>query len=307
MITAAMLIIGSLLLVNQQLNIGQFIAAEIVIITIIASVEKLIGNLDSVYDVLTSVDKIAKITDKPVEKTGTYTLPEEKEGLSIEARQLGFAYADEKYVFQNINFQVQAGQTICITGKEGSGKSTLLKLLSGSYQGFSGSLLLNGLPVGNYELSSLRKQTGILLSQQDIFHGTLLENISMGNPNIDMQQVIRLFNEVGLAEFIGTQEDGFDTLLDPTGKRLSRNVISKILLVRALVGQPRLLLLEEPWTQIEEPYRSQIIRLLLKDYPNTTILVVSNDPEFCNLSDQVIDVKADGCIIKKNKGTDHEK
>lgn len=302
-----MLIIGSMLLVNQQLNIGQFIAAEIVIISIIASVEKLIGNLDSVYDVLTSVDKIAKITDKPVEKSGTYALPEEKEGLSIEANELGFAYVDEKYVIKHINFKVNAGQTICITGKEGSGKSTLLKLLSGSYQGFTGSLLLNGLPVGNYELSSLRKQTGILLSQQDIFHGTLLENISMGHPNIDMQQVIRLFHEVGLAEFLSTQEDGFDTLLDPAGKRLSRNVISKILLVRALVGQPRLLLLEEPWTQIEEPYRSQIIRLLLKDYPNTTILVVSNDPEFGNLSDQVIDVKADGCIIKKNKGTDHEK
>jgi ATP-binding cassette, subfamily B, bacterial len=307
LITAAMLIIGSMLLVNQQLNIGQFIAAEIVIISIIASVEKLIGNLDSVYDVLTSVDKIAKITDKPVEKSGTYILPEEKEGLSIEAHQLGFAYVDEKYVIQHISFKVNAGQTVCITGKEGSGKSTLLKLLSGSYQGFTGSLLLNGLPVGNYELSSLRKQTGILLSQQDIFHGTLLENISMGNPEIDMQQVIRLFNEVGLAGFLSTQEDGFDTLLDPTGKRLSRNVISKILLVRALVGQPRLLLLEEPWTQIEEPYRSQIIRLLLKDYPNTTILVVSNDPEFGNLSDQVIDVKADGCIIKMNKGADHEK
>jgi len=307
LITAAMLIIGSILLVDQQLNIGQFIAAEIVIITIIASVEKLIGNLDSVYDVLTSVDKIAKITDKPVEKTGTYPLPEEKKGLSIEAGQLGFAYVDEKYVFQNINFKVNAGETVCITGKEGSGKSTLLKILSGSYQGFTGSLLLNGLPVGNYELSSLRKQTGILLNQQDIFHGSLMENISMGNPDIDMQQVIRLFHEVGLTDFLSSLEDGFDTSLDPTGKRLSRNVISKILLVRALVGQPRLLLLEEPWTQIEEPYRSQIIRLLLKDYPDTTILVVSNDHEFSQLCDQVIDVKADGCIIKKNKGTEHEK
>jgi len=306
LITAAMLIIGSLLLVNQQLNIGQFIAAEIVIISVIASVEKLIGNLDSVYDVLTSVDKIAKITDKPVETSGTYILPEKKEGLSIEAGNVCFAYTDEKYVLQNISFRINAGETVCITGKEGSGKSTLLKIVSGSYQGFEGSLLLNDLPVGNYELKSLRQQTGILLSQQDIFHGSLLDNITMGQPGIDLQQIIHLFKETGLTEFLGTLPEGFDTWLDPTGKRLSRNVINKILLVRALVGQPRLLLLEEPWTYIEEPYRSQIIRLLLKEYPNTTILVVSNDPEFTRLCDKVIDVKNEGCIIKQNKTTDHD-
>jgi ABC-type transport system involved in cytochrome bd biosynthesis fused ATPase/permease subunit len=129
----------------------------------------------------------------------------------------------------------------------------------------------------------------------------------MGQPGIDMQQVINLFNQVGLAGFLDSLPQGFDTWLDPTGKRLPRNVINKILLVRAMVGEPRLLLLEEPWTQIEEPYRSQIIRLLLKDYPETTILVVSNDAEFARLSDKVIDVLNDGCIIKNNKTTDHEK
>ncbi|HPN60096.1 MAG TPA: ABC transporter ATP-binding protein, partial [Chitinophagaceae bacterium] len=306
LITASMLIIGSLLLVNQQLNIGQFIAAEIVIISIIASVEKLIGNLDSVYDVLTSVDKIAKITDKPVETSGSYILPEKREGLSVEAEKVSFAYDDEKYVLKDASFRIDAGETVCITGKEGSGKSTLLKLVSGSYQGFEGSLLLNRLPVGNYELKSLREQTGILLNQQDIFHGSLLENITMGQPGIDLQQVIRLFGEVGLANFLGTLPQGFDTWLDPTGKRLSRNVVNKILLVRALVGQPRLLLLEEPWTHIEEPFRSRIIRLLLNDYPHTTILVVSADPEFTSRCSKVIDVNCDGCIVKTNKSSNHE-
>lgn len=306
LITAAMLIIGSLLLVNQQLNIGQFIAAEIVIITIISSVEKLIGNLDSVYDVLTSVDKIAKITEKPVETYGSYVLPAEKKGITIEAKELTFGYDEQYNVLQHINFRIQAGETVCITGNEGSGKSTLLKLITGSYQDFDGALLLNELPIGNYELSSLREKTGILLSQQDIFHGTLLENITMGNTEIDTEQVIRLFTAVGLTGFLSTQKEGFDAWLDPTGKRLSKNVISKILLVRALVGEPRLLLLEEPWTNIEEPYRRQMIHLLLNEYPQTTILVVSNDPEFAAQCDQVIEVKGNGCYIKKQKKADNE-
>ena len=128
----------------------------------------------------------------------------------------------------------------------------------------------------------------------------------MGQPGIDVQQIIRLFKETGLADFLSSLPEGFDTWLDPTGKRLSRNVVNKILLVRALVGQPRLLLLEEPWTHIEEPYRSQIIRLLLEDYPNTTILVVSNDSEFTSRCSKVIDVNNDGCIVKTNNLTNHE-
>ena len=289
-ITAAMLIVGSILLVNQQLNIGQFIAAEIIIITIIASVEKLIGNLDSVYDVLTSVEKIGKLTDKPLEENGSYLLPESEKGISVEVKNLSFGYTDQQKILNNISFAIQPGETVCITGREGSGKSTLLKLVSGSYKEFEGALLINEVPVGNYELASLRSQTGILLNELDIFHGTLLENISMGNTEIDVQKIIPLFREVGLHSFLASQKDGFDTWLDPTGKRLSRNVIQKILLVRALAGNPKLLLLEEPWLGIEQPYQDQIKKILLNNFPGTTILIVSNDSEFAAQCDKTIDV-----------------
>lgn len=299
LITAAMLIIGSLLLVNQQLNIGQFIAAEIVIITVIASVEKLIGNLDSVYDVLTSVEKIGKLTDKPVEQNGSYILPETEKGLSVEAKDLGFSYDDRQYILRHLDFRIEPGENVCITGKEGSGKSTLLKLLCGAYQEFDGALLLDGIPSGNYQLSALRAQTGILLSQQEIFHGTLLENITMGNTAIDQRQIVRLFEQVGLTDFLASQKDGFDTWLDPTGKRLPGNVINKILLVRALVGKPRLLLLEDPWAGLEEPFRSRIQDLLLREYPETTMIVSTNDTSFADRCDQVISILAEGCEVKK--------
>ena len=103
----------------------------------------------------------------------------------------------------------------------------------------------------------------------------------MGNTEIDVQQIIPLFREVGLNSFLASQKDGFDTWLDPTGKRLSRNVIQKILLVRALAGNPKLLLLEEPWLGIEQPYQDQIKKILLKNFPGTTILIVSNDSRIC--------------------------
>ncbi|MBL7742926.1 MAG: ATP-binding cassette domain-containing protein [Chitinophagaceae bacterium] len=290
LITAAMLIVGSVLLVNQQINIGQFIAAEIVIITVISSVEKLIGNLDSVYDVMTSVEKIAKLTDKPLEINGSYALLANGKGMAIEAKNLSFGYSDQQKIIHNISFSIAPGEKVFITGKEGSGKSTLLKLMSGSFRDFEGSLLINDVPAGNYELSSLRLQTGIFLSQQDIFHGTLLENVSMGNKNVDMQHVISLFKTVGLSEFLATQKEGFDTWLDPTGKRLSRNVIHKILLVRALAGKPQLLLLEDPWSGIEEPYRSNIIQLLLNEYKDTTTVIVTTDHEYTSNCTKAIEI-----------------
>ena len=109
-----------------------------------------------------------------------------------------------------------------------------------------------------------------------------------------MQVVIDLAAKTGLSDFIATLKNGYDTMLDPAGKRLSHNVVHKILLVRALAGKPRLLLLEDPWQQAEKEYRMQIIQLLTQ-IGNTTLVVVSNDEEFAGLCDKVI-IMEDGKV-----------
>jgi ABC-type bacteriocin/lantibiotic exporter with double-glycine peptidase domain len=286
-ITAAMLIVGTLLLVNQQLNIGQFIASEIVILLVINSVEKLIINLESVYDTLTSVEKIGSLTDKPVEKNGSFQLLKSDKGLKLEMKEVSFSYNDETDVLHDISLQIQSGEKVCITGNDSSGKSTLLRLMAGAYTDFKGAILMDDVPIGNYDLASIRSQTGVLLNQQDIFHGTLWENISLGNEDISMESVINYAGKVGLNDFTGTLKNGYDTMLDPAGKRLPGSVIHKLLLVRALAGKPRLLLLEEPWMNSENGYRRQIIQLL-SEIKNTTVIVVSSDEEFATQCDKVI-------------------
>jgi len=286
-ITAAMLVVGTLLLVNQQLNIGQFIAAEIIILLVLNSVEKLIMTLGSVYDTLTSVEKISSLTEKPVEQSGNVVLPETNKGLALEMKNLYFSYDDETEILHDISVQVDPGEKVCIMGKGSSGKSTLLRIMAGAYSGFKGSFLLNGISVGNYDLSSIRSKTGVLLNKQDIFYGTLWENIALGNPEIRMESVMEYAARTGLNEFINTLKNGYDTIIDPTGKRLPRSVIHKILLIRALVGKPRLLLLEEPWLNSENEHRSQIIQLLT-EIKNTTMVVVTNDEAFANLCDKII-------------------
>jgi ABC-type bacteriocin/lantibiotic exporter with double-glycine peptidase domain len=284
-ITASLLIAGVVLLLQQQINIGQFVAAEIIILIVINSVEKIIINLDSVYDVLTAVEKIAKLTDKPVETSGTYKL-EHSMGIGVEVRNLHFGYETDRQIIKDLSFKINPGEKACISGKDGSGKSTLLKLLTGVDKDFSGSLLINNIPIGNYDLASLRERTGILFHQENIFNGTLWENITMGKPGIDKEHVNYLSAKTGLHLFIATLPLGYDSQLYPTGKRLPRNVIQKILLVRALAHKPALLILEEPWLGIEEPYRQQIQQLLLQS-KDITVIITANDEVFasrCNHS-----------------------
>jgi ABC-type bacteriocin/lantibiotic exporter with double-glycine peptidase domain len=285
-ITAAMLIFGVILLLNQQINIGQFVAAELIILIVISAVEKIITNLDSVYDVLTAVEKLGKLTDKPVEICGSYKV-QEGIPLSVEAHHLTFGYDAQKPVIKDLSFQVQSGGKVCITGEDGAGKSTLLKLLTGVYSGFSGALLVNKIPLHNYDLTVLRDRTGILFPQENIFHGTLWENITMGKADIDKEYVAMLCQQSGLQNFIATLPLGFDTELEPTGKRLPRNVIQKILLVRAMAHKPRLLIMEEPWQGIEEQYKRNIQQILLNAV-DTTVIIATSDTAFASQCQQAI-------------------
>ena len=296
-ITAAMLIVGTLLMVNQQLTVGQFIAAEIVILLVLTSVEKLIMNLNSVYDTLTAVEKLSEITDKPTEKNGSAILSATGTGLKLEMKDISFSYNNEKNILNNISLVINANEKVCITGKDSSGKSTLLKLMTGAYTDFNGAILLDDIPVGNYNLDSLRAQTGVLLNQQDIFQGSLWENLSLGNEAVSMENVKDLAIKTGLTDFIDTLKNGYDTLLDPSGNRLPRNVVHKILLVRALAAKPRLLLLEEPWMNFQNNHRKQIIQLLT-GLQNTTVVVVSNDDEFSKQCTKQIVIDENGSLKK---------
>jgi ATP-binding cassette subfamily B protein len=279
LITSAMLIVGAYLLIDQQINIGQFIAAEIVILLVINSVEKLITNLDKVYDVMTSVEKITKVIEKPLENNGERIL-DIKNGIKITARDLTFGYEDTRPVLKDVSFEIPAGAKVVIQGKFGSGKSTLLKLLSGAYPDLQGTLSLNNAPIAEYDLNSIRQHTGIMLHFQELFEGTLEENITMGEQDIPFEQLDELSEVVGLKEFILANKCGYKLRLQPMGQHLSARIIKKILLMRALVNKPRLLLLEEPWLGLEEQYAAQIKDYLLSDLNTSTLLVVTSDEDF---------------------------
>ena len=285
LITASMLIVGGILLIRQEINIGQFIAAEIIILTIMNAVEKLIVSLETVYDLLTSVEKINKITEKPIDEEGSYEFIK-KQGIEIEAKNLSFGF-EKNDILQNINFHIKRGQKVAITGDGDSGKTVLLRLLTGVFQDFKGDLSFDQIPINNYNLNTLRNHIGIYMQKQDIFSASLWENITLGNTDIKEQDVLDTFKIVGLDNFYKSLNKGFDTHLEPTGKQLSSSNVQKLLIARSLLNQPALLLLDEPMKLIAADDK-QYLQNYLFGLKDVTIIFTTNDPSLISKSEMVI-------------------
>lgn len=278
MITAVMLVLGTYLLITQQLSIGQFVAAEIIIITMINSVEKLIVNLDSYYDVLTALNKLNTLEHEPIERNGETIFPEPKEGIKIEWHNVSFSYGNHPPIFQNVSLDIPAKARVWINSPEGSGKSTFLRLLSSTMQPNSGSIIFNNIPVNSMDNNSYRQYIGLMMNRADIFQGSILENITLGNPNVSLQKIIHFAQAIELDDFVNMTDNGYHTILDPVGKRIPQTVMKKILFIRAIIEGLPLILLEEPFLEMSEANRATMMQLLLNELPHSTVVIVSEDP-----------------------------
>ena len=285
-ITAVMLIVGTYLLIHQQLNIGQFVAAEIIIITMIASVEKIIVNLDSYYDILTALDKLNITEYQPKEINGNSEFIDKKYGMQLEFNNVSFQYDENTSVFSNLNFVIQSGDKVTISGEDGSGKSTLIRIISSIYTPSSGSILFNDIPMNNYKLDELRQHIGLMFNRLDVFNGSILDNITLGNPKILIQDILHFSKKIGLDKYVNTKEKGYDTEVETIGKRLPRTVVKKILFLRAIVAKLPLIILEEPFSEMEANIKHQMKEILVNDLKQSTVLVVTSDQDFIQQFDK---------------------
>jgi ABC-type bacteriocin/lantibiotic exporter with double-glycine peptidase domain len=293
-VTAGLLILGSILVVNNQINIGQFVAAEIVIILVLNSVEKLILSMDTVYDVLTALEKIGKVMDIPYEKPSGICFEDidTGKGIHIETNDLSYQFPDaEKPTLDKVNLRIEAGEKICVAGYNASGKSTLIHLLTGLYSNFKGNISFNGIPLRNLNLSSVRAHIGDFTAHEDIFRGTLLQNVTLGDKTIKLDDVVRVLTEVGLIDFVKKLPNGFDTMLLPAGRNLPKNIVAKIILARSVVCKPALLTMQEILTNLEYRDRVKIADLITRKDQKWTLLVVSDDPLIASRCDRIIILK----------------
>jgi ATP-binding cassette subfamily B protein len=287
-IVASMLILGVTLLIQQQINIGQFIATDIVIIVILASVEKMIGNLDQIYESLTSVEKLDKIAKAEIESTGKTFLEDKNKGMLIEFKDVNFNYKNGTPLINHLSFKLNSGEWALLKGNYGSGKSTIFRLIGGVVKKQNGQVLINDLPIGNYEIASLRNQLGILSGSQEIFDGTLFENITIGNKNISLEEIQHIIKLTGLDVYVNKMDNGLNTKLMPFGLQLASKIKYQILLCRALVVPKNLYLIEDPFKFFNEE-QFQAIFSFLKER-KATVIISSNNENCKNYFDKIIEL-----------------
>ena len=247
LVTAGLLLIGGLLVLNQEMNIGQFVAAEIIILLVISSVEKLITGLETIYDLLTSLEKLGQVVDKDLEPQDGEKPFGEHEGFNIQLDKISYKIPDrEKKIIDNVSLSISSTCTILLNGDSGSGKSTLLRLIAGIIEPSSGGIFINNVSLKGVNLNYYRSHIGQSLPEESPFEGTILNNITFGDKTIPQEQVYWALENVGLRKFVKEQPQGLQTVLYPEGRQIPSTVAQKIVLARSIVRKPKLLILKDP-------------------------------------------------------------
>lgn len=287
LIAAGLLLIGGLLVINQQMNIGQFVAAEIIIILVLSSVEKLILSMETIYDVLTAIEKIGNIVDIPLEKDTGSKIAMDENGIAIKLHNVSYQFSDARdFILKDIGLDIKAGEKICISGSSGSGKSLLLQIIGGLHENYSGAINYNGIPWTNWCKADLRDFIGDSLSKEDIFKGTIEENISLGRKGINLNQVQKMAEIVGLSTYVDSLPEGYNTVLVPEGKNLPGSVRLKLILTRSIIGNPKLVLLEDEFNLLHESDKSRFLNYLSEI--NATVIAISNNIQTSNFFNRTI-------------------
>ena len=289
-VAAGLLAMGGILVMQQLMNIGQFVAAEIIILLVMSSVEKLVMSMETIYDVLTGLEKMGQVTDIEMERQeGIVEIcKEEEKGMEVELEQIRFTYPGGDYeIITDLDLHVTPGESVVVCGPNGSGKSTLLQILAALYDVTHGQVIYNGLPKGNLDLISLRSSIGDCLAHEQLFDGTVLENITMGRERATFDNVKWAVHSLGLDRFINSLPNGYETVLDPQGKKLPKSTIQKLLLVRAVADRPKLLLLEDALEHLDDEDRKQAVDFILEKEQGWTLVAVSADNYLRSKADRV--------------------
>lgn len=301
-ITGGLLIIGTSLVINREITLGQFVASEVIIILILNSVEKIITYMDVVYDMLTAVDKISQVTDLPLEKAGGIDLNrgDLEDGFSIKLKDISYTYPEDKApAIHGINTGFACGDRVCISGGNDSGKTTLTNTISGMNLNYEGALTINDYSLRDLDLTNLRDKLAKNVSEEDIFEGTILDNIVVGKPQVSTKDAVDAINRVGLADKINMLPKGLNTPVISGGKGFSSSFVHKVILARCLVKKPRLLILNDFFGSFQRSEKENLVNLVTKE-SECTLIAVSNDPLVMAACDRVIVMEA-GTI--KTEGT----
>jgi len=289
----ALLVVGALflggsLVIQQQLSLGQFVAAEVVVLYLASALQKLVAQLEHVYDLLTALHKLGIITEMPLEREaarGTPVLPAGPAALRLQ--DVVFSYEGRRPVLDGVSATIVPGERVSLIGR---GKSSLVALVTRLHEPASGLIELDGVDVRTLDPEALRVQVGVVEGRRDqIFEGTLEENVTMGRPlpHADVRWAIATAQ---LSDEIARLPEGLQTPLPATGANLSESVCTRILCARAIVGRPRLLIVDDALAGLPPDLHRRLLDALWRE-PGWTLIDLSQDPRLGQRSSRTLELR----------------
>jgi ABC-type bacteriocin/lantibiotic exporter with double-glycine peptidase domain len=310
-VTAVVLILGTVLVIGREITLGQFVASEIVILIVLSGVEKIIINLDTIYDLLTATEKVGKVTDLPLDSNRgivmRHTLPT---GVQVDAFNVSYSFPkhDEK-VLHDVSFSIKSGERVALVGRPDAGRSTLLRIMVGMLFEYKGAIELDGMLLRDINPNSLRDQVGECLNNDALFEGTVAENITVGKVRISMEDLHWATQSAGLTEFLRRLPDGLHTKVLAGGKQFSATFKRRVIMARALAEKPRLLALDEGYLPYDAFTNDQFVPFLMDKSNPWTVIAATTHPGYLEKADQIIvmeegRVTCVGCMndVRKHPG-----
>ncbi|MGB5711062.1 MAG: ABC transporter transmembrane domain-containing protein [Waterburya sp.] len=274
------LIFGVWLVIQDQLTIGQLIAFNMLVGNVVQPFQRLIALWSDFQEILVAVERLDDVIDSPPEEDWSAgnlpALPAIKGKIRFEKVTFRYNLESEVNTIENLSFEVNPGQTIAIVGRSGSGKTTISKLLLGLYIPTEGKILIDEQEINTISLQSLRKQAGVVDQDTFLFGGTILENLTIAHPNAPLTEVKRVCSIAGAAEFIETFPLKYDTKIGEGGSLLSGGQKQRLAIARALLGNPRLLILDEATSSLDAESERIIQNNFNTILKNQTTLIIAH-------------------------------
>lgn len=262
--------------IGDQVSLGALVAFPIYLSMMFRPIRMLADKFNTLQMGLVAADRVFILLDRndKIENTGEH-VPEKVEGL-VEFKDVTFAYNERNYVLQNIDFKIPTGETLAIVGSTGSGKSTIINLISRFYEINSGQILIDNVDIKEYKIDNLRTHIGLVLQDVFLFTGTVLENITLRNPNISREAAIAAAKMIGAHEFIEKLPNGYDYPLMERGATLSMGQRQLISFIRVLVYDPNILILDEATSSIDPESEAVIQYAIEKLIDQRTSIIVAH-------------------------------
>ncbi len=305
MITIGVLWMGANLVMAQELTIGQLIAFNALMGSVLSPLMGLVGLWNQIHEAGVAMERLGDILDmepeqKPGELASRVILPDLQGDIELEDVYFRYGGNETPYVLEKINLKIGAGELVAIVGQSGSGKTTLAKLLVGFYLPTDGTISVDGYDMGVVDKEYFRAQVGYVMQSNLLFSGSIAENIASGDENPDRNRIIEVAKLADAHGFIANMPLGYEQVVGERGVGLSGGQLQRLCIARALYHDPKLLIFDEATSALDTQSEGNILKNMKDILTGRTAVVIAHRLSTIMSADKIL-VLYNGSVVEEGK------